>query len=144
MRIISLLYIFLGLSISSFAEVKISVYEHMKFKEINTKSFGKLTVGTGIIEIKADEEDIGKVINLNVLRKCYMTNKKHWIEVENLTIEDKDKEFVLDRKIKRIKIYGTINKNKINKKIKDADIIEGKYVGATPIIMTISEAEGDK
>lgn len=145
MKWIKLIFIFFITFIFTYAEIKVSVYEHMKFKQINSLNTTKNIVGIGTLEILADEEDFGKVISINFYKDGYMTNKKHWIKVENLQVENNDKKFVIDRKSKKIKFYGQIDSRKLGGAAKDLSIIEGKYVGATPIILNIySREEKDK
>lgn len=143
MKYINFICIFLIFTIKSYSEIRISIYKHMKFKEVNTRSIGQNIVGMGILELYADEEDFGKIVTINFHDKGYMTNRKHWIEVQNLSVEDKDKEFVINQKTKQIKFYGTIDKKKIDRNIQDIDIIEGEYIGATPIILSIYAKGGN-
>ncbi len=126
-------------SVNSFAEIKTKVYKNITFENINTKSNSRQLVGTGILEITCEEEEIGSIIRLDFLKKGYITNRKNWIEIKKFHIEDKDKIFILNSKVKHIKFYGIIDMKDIGKNIIDGDLIEGKYVGATPILLSIYE-----
>lgn len=139
-----LIGLFLISSFYSFGEIKAKIYKNMTFHTINTRSIGGKIVGVGIIELKCDEEDLGTKIQLNFLKKAYMTNRKYWIEVDTLSVADKDKSFILNNKTKLIKFYGIVNKSKIGKNLKEGDIIEGKYIGATPIMISIYDKEMKK
>lgn len=128
-------------SVSSFSEIKSKVYKNMSFENINVKGNVRQLVGTGILEITCDEEEIGSIIRLDFLKKGYITNKKNWIEIKKFHVEDKDKIFILNSKVKHIKFYGIIDIKNIGKNTLDGDLIEGKYVGATPILLSIYEKE---
>ncbi|WP_426711479.1 hypothetical protein [Cetobacterium sp. SF1] len=142
MKKIFLLVISLFLfSINAFGEIKVKVYKNMTFENINSKSNGRQVVGVGVLELTCDEEDMGSKIRLDFLKKGYITNRKNWIEIKKFHVEEKDKIFILNSKVKHIKFYGVIDRNDIGKDTDQGDLIEGKYVGATPVLLSIYEKE---
>ncbi|WP_426711471.1 hypothetical protein [Cetobacterium sp. SF1] len=140
-KLFIILSLFLVVCINSFGEIQAKIYKNMTFHTINTRSTGRKIVGVGVLELTCNDDDLGSKIQLNFLKKAYMTNKKNWIEVSNLSTDEKDKSFILDRKTKLIKFYGVVDKSKIGKNTLDGDMIEGKYVGATPIMISIYDKE---
>lgn len=139
-----IILIWFVISIISYGEIKVSVHEHMKFKEINTRSIGQNIVGEGKIEIQADEEDIGKIIELTFLKKGMMTNRRNIIPVENFSVEEEYEKFELKGKTTIIKFYGTIDKRKIAKRRIAPEMIEGQYLGGMPIMVSVYEKEKTK
>ena len=122
--ILAFLFAFSALS---FSEIKYKIVEPVTFKNINTTSLERNRVyGTGIIEVYIDNEteDIGKFIKLDFPDVVFMTNNKKWIPLENITMEKNDKEFILAHQRKQIKIYGILDRKKLDKG-EDASIIEG-------------------
>lgn len=76
MRKSILTMIFLLITTFSYSEIKVSVFENMKFENMNTKNMRNSIVGRGVLEIQADEEDFGKIIELTFVEKSLMTNGK--------------------------------------------------------------------
>ena len=71
-----------------------------------------------------------------------MTNGKTPIQVEKFGLSDKDDEKItIDRKTRQVEFYAVVDKRKIGKKIVDANLLEGKYVGVMPIIINIYAPE---
>ncbi|MGL4801577.1 hypothetical protein [Cetobacterium somerae] len=128
-------------STNCFGEIKAKVYKNITFENINAKSNTRQLIGTGIIEITCDEEDIGSAVRLDFLKIGYITNKKNWLEIKKFYVEDKDKIFLLKSKVKHVNFYGVIDMKDIGKNTVDGDLIEGKYVGATPILLSIYDKE---
>ena len=135
--------IFLFCTINTFAEIKMSIFQHMKFEEMNTRSIKNRVIGTGILEIQADDEDFGKIIELTFVEKGMMTNGKNVIDIKKFAVEKEFEDgFVIDRKTTKIKFYGIVDKKELERKsITQADMVQGEYVGALPIMMSVYEKE---
>ncbi len=138
--------IFLLCTINTFAEIKMSIFQHMKFEEMNTRSIKNRIIGTGILEIQADEEDFGKVIELTFVEKGMMTNRKNIIEIKKFAVEKEYEDgFVIDRKTTKIRFYGVVDKKDLERKsITQADMVQGEYVGALPIMMSVYDKPKEK
>lgn len=141
-KIMSIL-IFLLCTVNLFAEIKISIFQHMKFEEMNTRSIKNRIIGTGILEIQADEEDYGKIIELTFVEKGLMTNGKNRLDIEKFIVEKEyEDSFIIDRKTTKIKFYGIVDKRELDRKsITQADMVQGEYVGALPIMISVYEKE---
>lgn len=135
--------LFLLLTTFSFSEVKVSVFENMKFEKMNSRNLRTSIVGKGILEIQADEEDFGKVIELTFVDKSLMTNGKNAVLIRKITVDDKYKKFVLNSKITHIEFTAVLNQRRIKQENKDADIVEGEYVGGIPIMISIYDGKNE-
>ena len=135
--------LFLLLTTFSFSEVKVSVFENMKFEKMNSRNLRTSIVGKGILEIQADEEDFGKVIELTFVDKSLMTNGKNAVLIRKITVDDKYKKFVLNSKITHIEFTAVLNQRRIKQENKDADIVEGEYVGGIPIMVSIYKGDNN-
>ncbi len=144
MKKIILTMLFLFLTAISYAEVKISVFENMKFENMNSTNLRRSIVGKGTLEIQADEEDFGKIIELTFVDKSIMTNGRNAVLIRKINIEEKYKKFVLNSKITHIDFTAVLNQKRIKKENKSADIIEGEYVGGIPIMISIYEKNSMK
>ena len=98
MKRLSIFVMFILISIIALGEIKVGVHKHMKFKQLNTRSIGQNIVGEGVIEITADEEDFGKVVELTFLKDGMMTNGKNIIPVENFSVEERFEKFIIKSK----------------------------------------------
>lgn len=122
----------------SFGEIKIKIFEPIRFKDVITKSItGDKIVGVGILEISTEdlENDGGKKLVFNFPEMGAMTNKKKWIKIEEYRLESKNKEFVITKKIEQIKIFAILDKRDLDNG-EDATIIEGEYIGYVPLIVS--------
>ena len=135
--------LFLLFTTFSFSEVKVSVFENMKFEKMNSRNLRTSIVGKGILEIQADEEDFGKVIELTFVDKSLMTNGKNAVLIRKITVDDKYKKFVLNSKITHIEFTAVLNQRRIKQENKDADIVEGEYVGGIPIMISIYDGKNE-
>lgn len=133
--------LFLVLTTFSFSEVKVSVFENMRFENMNSRNLKRSIVGKGILEIQADEEDFGKIIELTFVEKSLMTNGKNAVLIRKITIDDKYKKFVLNSKITHIEFTAVLNQRRIKQENKDAEIVEGDYVGGIPIMISIYKGD---
>lgn len=132
-----LLYL-LTLSSLTFSEIKVRIAEPMRFGDINTTHVGKTkALGKGVIEVYTDnkEEDIGKKIVFEFPEYNLVTNRKNWVKVEKLAMETKDKEIIVTKEREQFNLYAVLERKDINSG-KDADIIEGEYIGYIPIIVS--------
>ena len=137
------------LTIFSYAEIKISIYKHMKFNDINTTNLKDNITGVGVLQIQADEEDFGKELEFVFVKKGMMTNRQNIIPVSNFTIDskeldEKNNRMIIDRKTKHVNFYATLDRRQINKKQIRDEIIEGEYVGAMPIMVSIYAPEPEE
>lgn len=133
--------LFLVLTTFSFSEVKVSVFENMRFENMNSRNLKRSIVGKGILEIQADEEDFGKIIELTFVEKSLMTNGKNAVLIRKITVDDKYKKFVLNSKITHIEFTAVLNQRRIKQENKDAEIVEGDYVGGIPIMISIYKGD---
>lgn len=141
MRKSILTIIFLLITTFSYSEIKVSVFENMKFENMNTKNMRNSIVGRGVLEIQADEEDFGKIIELTFVEKSLMTNGKNPVMIRKIEVEDKYKKFVLNSKITHIEFTAVLNQRRIKAESKPADVVEGKYVGGIPIMISVYKGE---
>lgn len=137
MKKISLIIIFILISTFTFGEIKVGVHKHMKFRQLNTRSMGQNIVGEGVIEITADEEDFGKVIELTFLKEGMMTNGRNVIPVENFSVEERFEKFVIKSKTTLIRCFATLDKRKIGKRRIAPEMLEGDYRGAMPVMIAV-------
>ena len=137
MKKMILYMLFLLLSTLSYSEAKISIFENMKFENMNSTNLRNSIVGRGTLEIQADEEDFGKVVELTFVDKSLMTNGRNSMVIRKIEIEDKYKKFVINSKITHIDFTAVLNQKRINRDNKDARIVEGDYVGGIPIMVSI-------
>lgn len=142
MKIIKLLIMFFTISILSYSEIEVKVFKHLTFKEINSTDMREAVVGKGVLQIEAEKEDYGKIIEFVFVEKGVMTNGKTPIQVEKFGLSNKDDEKItIDRKTRQVEFYAVVDKRKIGKKIVDANLLEGKYVGVMPIMINIYAPE---
>lgn len=142
MKLLKLLILFLIINIVSFSEIEVKIFKHLTFKEINSTDMRESVVGKGILQIEAEEEDYGKIVEFVFVEKGVMTNGKTPIQVEKFNLCDKDDErIVIDRKTKQVEFYAVVDKRKIGKRAIDANILEGKYIGVMPIAVNIYAPE---
>lgn len=137
MKKILFFILILKLSILSFAEIKIKINQPIRFKNINTKAYGDLIIGQGSIEVFSTdfENDYGKKIKFKFPKEGLMTNKKRWLKVEKFKMEENDEEFEVLQEKKIVNFYAFIRRSSLNKNEKEAELIEGEYIGYTPIIV---------
>ncbi len=133
--------LFLVFSMLSYSEIEVSVFENMKFENMNSRNLRRSIVGKGVLQIQADEEDFGKIIELTFVEKSIMTNGKNPVVIRKITVEDKYKKFVLNSKITHIEFIAVLNQRRIMKENKPAEIVEGDYVGGIPIMVSVYKGE---
>lgn len=133
--------LFLVFSMLSYSEIEVSVFENMKFENMNSRNLRRSIVGKGVLQIQADEEDFGKIIELTFVEKSIMTNGKNPVMIRKITVEDKYKKFVLNSKITHIEFTAVLNQRRIMKDNKPAEIVEGDYVGGIPIMVSVYKGE---
>lgn len=133
--------LFLIFTTLSYSEIEVSIFENMKFENMNSQNLRRSIVGKGVLEIQADEEDFGKIIELTFVDKSVMTNGKNPVVVRKITVDKKYEKFVLNSKITHIEFTAVLNQRRIKKENKPADIVEGDYVGGIPIMISIYKGE---
>ena len=143
MKKVGIILLFLILNLVSYGEVKVTVFENMKFEKMNSQNLRSSIVGKGVLEIQADKEDFGKIVELTFVEKSIMTNGKNGVVIRKIEIEDKYKKFVINSKITHIEFTGVLNQRRIKKDGKTPDIVEGDYVGGIPIMVSIYDGEID-
>ena len=110
------------ISIMAHAEIKISIYEHMKFRDINVTDLKDSIIGEGILQIQADEEDFGKELEFVFVKKGMMTNRQNIIPIDNFTIDmtelddKRTNKIIIDRKTRLVKFYATLDRRKISRR----------------------------
>lgn len=129
-------FLLLG-SILAQGEIKVKIHEPTRFKDINTKAYGELIVGQGAIEVYSTDidEDRGKKVKIKLPEKGILTNKKRVIKIDKYKIARADEEFVIDREKRIVNFYAFIRRRDLNKNELDGSIVEGEYVGYTPILI---------
>lgn len=138
MRKIFTLLTFLSMHIYTFTQINISIIEPIRFQQHSTRNIGAdKIVGVGVLEIYTDdkENDIGKKLVFNFSKQGLMTNRKKWIKVERFHIELPEKSMIVTQEREHIKVYAVVNKRDIDKG-EEADIIEGRYEGYIPIVVS--------
>ena len=135
--------LFLILTTFSYSEIKVSIFENMKFENMNSTNLRRSIIGKGILEIQADEEDFGKIIELTFVDKSLMTNGRNAVLIRKITIDKKYEKFVLNSKITHIEFTAVLNQRRIKKENKPADIVEGDYVGGIPIMISVYKGENN-
>ena len=122
----------------SYSKITVSIFEPIRFKYFNTRTLGSdKIVGEGIIQISTDdkENDIGKKIVIDFPKSGLKTNRKKWIKVEKNHVELLNKSMIISQEIEHIKVYAVLDKRDIDKG-EEANIIEGRYEGYVPIIVS--------
>lgn len=135
LRKIFLLSLLYGLYTFSYSDIKIKIYEPIRFKNVNVKAIGDLVVGEGSLEISTDnlEADLNKKLIFRFPDKGAMTNKKRWIEIEKYMMDKNEKDLIITSKKRIVKIYALLRRDKLKKYGDDASIVEGEYIGRVPI-----------
>lgn len=130
------LILFLAFNFVSYAKVKISIYEPIRFEKTSTRELSQYVKGTGVIEITTDdlEEDENKKIVLNFAESGLLTNGRRFIRVEKFEVDKKDKEFEIKEKSKRITFYALVHKSELNDMVRTGEDIEGVYYGRLNIV----------
>lgn len=133
------LFIFATTSYLSFAQVTVSIYSPLRFKDVNSQSLlNDYIVGEGTIQISSDneEEDIGKLLLFNFPEAGIMTNKKRGLKIYKYEIENNNKEFEIKNSNQLVKFYGYVKRRDINNNGIADDTIDGEYVGCLPVIIS--------
>lgn len=138
---IIVIFLFIFLSSAVFGQIKAGIHEHMKFRQLNTRSIGQNVVGEGVIEITAEEEDFGKIIEITFVKNGVLTNGKNAVQVENFSVEERFEKFEIKNKTTLIKCFATIDKRKISRKKIDSIMLEGEYKGVMPLMIAVYEKE---
>lgn len=142
---LKLFFIFLMTTVMVYGKIDVKLFQHMKFDEINSTDLREIVGGKGILQIEADKEDFGKVVEFTFVEKGVITNGKIPIQVEKFELADKDDEkIVIDRKTRQVEFYAVIDKRKISKRHIEARLLEGNYVGVMPIMIKIYAPEQEK
>ncbi|MDY2801697.1 MAG: hypothetical protein SOV59_10590 [Fusobacterium mortiferum] len=131
-------FMFLLLYVYTFTQINISIIEPIRFEKHSTRNIGAdKIVGVGVLEIYTDdkENDLGKKLVFNFSKQGLMTNRKKWIKVERFHIELPERSMIITQEREHIKVYAVINKRDIDKG-EEADIIEGRYEGYIPIVVS--------
>ena len=83
-----LLFLMSIISFSSYSEIKLKIYEPMRFEAVNLSNMSDTVIGRGSIEIYTDnlENDYGKKLVFKFPEKGLMTNKKRWLKIEKYLI----------------------------------------------------------
>lgn len=121
----------------SYSEIKIRIYEPIRFKNINTRGVGELIVGGGSLEITSDnlEEDLNKKLVFKFPEKGALTNKKRWLKIEKYDMGKNEKKILITAKKRVVKVYAVIKREELKGVGLDAESIEGEYIGAVPIFI---------
>lgn len=132
-------FIFLSIFLNcilSYSKISISIYEPIRFKDVNTRSIGELVIGEGTLEIISDniEEDLDKKIIFNFAETGLLNNGKRWIKIEKYEMNEKEKELIIKEEKKRVKFYAYVKKSELNDNIRNAEDIEGLYKGRVAIV----------
>lgn len=130
--------LFILTSICSYSQIKIKIYEPMRFENINTTTMSDVVVGKGTIEVYTDdfENDLGKKLTFKFPEKGLMTNKKRWLKIEKYMMENSEKNITIDSERRLINIYAVIDRKGINNGTMEAKFLEGEYVGYLPIVVS--------
>ncbi|MGL5122602.1 MAG: hypothetical protein ACRC6K_00330 [Fusobacteriaceae bacterium] len=138
------IFLIIGLCFVSsliFGEVYIKIYEPIRFKNLNMRSLERdYLVGEGSFEVYTDnlKKDIGKKILFKFPEIGYMTNKKNIIKIIKYSMETEDNMMLISTKREIVKFYALVNRRKIGKN-KEAEIVQGEYVGYVPVIFSLYE-----
>ena len=132
---------FLCLSIPTFSKVEIKILEPLRFNYLNTRQLtsDKLQA-TGVIQITADKEDIGKKLTFDFPKTGLMTNRKKWVKIEKYHLELPEKEMIITQETENIKFFALLDRNDLTKGEKP-EITEGIYTGYVPIIISEYDKE---
>ena len=136
--------LFLILTTFSYSEIKISIFENMKFEKMNSTDLRTSIVGKGTLEIQADKEDFGKIIELTFVDKSLMTNGRNAVLIRKIMVDKKYEKFVLNSKITHIEFTAVLNQRRIKRENKPANIVEGEYVGGIPIMVSVYKGESNQ
>lgn len=130
--------LFILVSICSYSQIKIKIYEPMRFENINTTTMADVVVGKGTMEIYTDnlENDFGKKLVFKFPEKGLMTNKKRWLKIDKYIMENSEKNIIVENERRLINIYALIDRKGINNGTMEAKFLEGEYVGYLPIVVS--------
>lgn len=129
--------VLLSLSTLAHGEIRVKIHEPIRFKNVNTKAYGDLIIGQGALEVysTAIEEDLDKKVKIRFPKEGLMTNKKRWLKVEGFKMAKSDEEFVIDKEKRIVNFYAFIRRRELNKSETDGTLVEGEYLGYTPIVI---------
>lgn len=144
MRIVAL---FLLMTNLLFASIVIKVIEPLNFKNIkNVQLEGEKVISKGYLEITTTEvdqdnsKDYGKLLKIKFPSTLFITNKNNWIIVENISLNEEEKNgVVFKRNGQKVEIIGIIDKRKIDSL---SDNVDGEYIGEIPMEIEIYENIG--
>ncbi|MGL5279121.1 MAG: hypothetical protein ACRC8M_08650 [Cetobacterium sp.] len=144
MRIVAL---FLLMTNLLFATIVIKVIEPLNFKNIkNVQLEGEKVISKGYLEITTTEvdqdnsKDYGKLLKIKFPSTLFITNKNNWIIVENISLNEEEKNgVVFKRNGQKVEIIGIIDKRKIDSL---SDNVDGEYIGEIPMEIEIYENIG--
>ncbi|MGL5189619.1 MAG: hypothetical protein ACRC7S_08190 [Cetobacterium sp.] len=139
-----LFFTFIIFYTSLFSEIHYKIVSPMKFRKVNTTHLDKDKVlGEATIEIYTDNEaeDLGKMISIKFPEYNLLTNRRRWIKVEKIAMEDKEKEFILTKERVEVKVYGILDRRVLNRGEEVIDI-EGEYIGYLPLIISQYKKRG--
>lgn len=134
-----IILIFLLINSIIIAEIKVKVLEPLSFSKVkNIEENGNLIMGKGYLEINTDSangEDIGKFVKIEFPKLNLITNKNNWIVVNNISLNEKEKNGVIFYKNQqKVEIRAFIDKSRINSLDNN---VEGLYIGKLPISIKI-------
>lgn len=140
------------LSVTSFSQVDVKILEPIRFKNLNTLAINDdIIVGEGQFEVSTDnkEEDLGKKIVFRFPNEGFMTNKKNIIKVEKYSLDETGKigneknEMIISTEREIVKFYAFVKRRDISRD-KDAEQVEGEYVGYVPVVFSLYKRIGGK
>ena len=96
-------------------------------------------------ELEGIEGDFGKKLIFRFPENSLITNNKKMLKIEKYIMEDGEKEFILEKEKKIVKIYAVLPRKNLNDGVTSAEEIEGEYVGIIPIVVSqMSKIINDK
>lgn len=161
LNLIALLPIFFLSFVTAESRIEVKVIEHMRFEPMQTRAFGSKIIARGVLELTTDDDnDIGKIVEFAIPDVGLMTNRKNWIKIEELFVEDRDtprvhergrmlgdleinekrREIVMTKKRELVRFFGVLDRDRMTKEV-EAELLEGDYIGAFPVRVSVYGTE---
>ncbi|MGL4866009.1 hypothetical protein [Cetobacterium sp.] len=137
MRRVILILLNLILFKVGFSALSIKIYEPIRFSHINTTMIGEEAVAEGTLEITSNnlDEDFQKKLKFRFPNNNLMTNRKRWLKVRRVEMDNSKKELVITSEKMHVKFYAVIDRKELNSFTTPGEILEGEYIGIIPMVI---------
>ncbi|MGL4861580.1 hypothetical protein [Cetobacterium sp.] len=120
-----------------FSALSVKIYEPIRFSHINTTMIGEEAVAEGTLEIVSNnlDEDFQKKLKFRFPNNNLMTNRKRWLKVKRVEMDNSKKELIVTSEKMHVKFYAVIDRKELNSFTIPGEILEGEYIGIVPMII---------